>query len=377
MKKINLKKANPAQAAGSETADFKWMGKDTAAVLIAAVLTAAVRAGFEYMTGGDMDALSPGFPALVAFFLTFFMLKHRFSFLPVDHGRQYAVQGMASKGKLRGVGIIMVICFLVTSLVFVRFSFEYLIYAILIFIEMMSGYLDDASSSAWQDYKKGAIDLGVSLLTGIVFVVTNSTNTYIGKAQITLHPVVYVVLAAVLVWASINATNCVDGVDGLCGSLSIITILSIALIYMSDLNQSYFEYSLIMAGVLLAYLIFNTKPSSMLMGDAGSRAIGVLIAILIMKSGHPLSYLVLAIVMIVDGLTGLVKVFFKRFFHISFFRTLKTPLHDEMRRDLLTGEDTTPKPKKPRVRNWQDPQIVARFCIIQTAASVLWYALGL
>ena len=70
MKKINLKKANPAQAAGSETAEFKWMGKDTAAVLIAAVLTAAVRAGFEYMTGGDMDALSPGFPALVAFFLT-------------------------------------------------------------------------------------------------------------------------------------------------------------------------------------------------------------------------------------------------------------------------------------------------------------------
>ena len=60
-----------------------------------------------------------------------------------------------------------------------------------------------------------------------------------------------------------------------------------------------------------------------------------MIAILIMKSGHPLSYLVLAIVMIVDGLTGLVKVFFKRFFHISFFRTLKTPLHDEMRRDLL------------------------------------------
>ena len=42
---------------------------------------------------------------LVAFILTFLGLKFPFSFLPVDHGREFAVNGALSKGKTRGVGL--------------------------------------------------------------------------------------------------------------------------------------------------------------------------------------------------------------------------------------------------------------------------------
>ena len=45
---------------------------------------------------------------LVAFILTFLGLKFPFSFLPVDHGREFAVNGALSKGKTRGVGLTFV-----------------------------------------------------------------------------------------------------------------------------------------------------------------------------------------------------------------------------------------------------------------------------
>jgi UDP-N-acetylmuramyl pentapeptide phosphotransferase/UDP-N-acetylglucosamine-1-phosphate transferase len=44
----------------------------------------------------------------------------------------------------------------------------------------------------------------------------------------------------------------------------------------------------IMIAVLLAYLWFNTNPSRLLMGDAGSRALGVFMAILAMQTHQPL-----------------------------------------------------------------------------------------
>ena len=51
--------------------------------------------------------LNPGQIAMlgivVTFLLTFLALKHPFSFLPSDHGREFAVNGGLSRGKLRGV----------------------------------------------------------------------------------------------------------------------------------------------------------------------------------------------------------------------------------------------------------------------------------
>ena len=101
--------------------------------------------------------------------------------------------------------------------------------------------------------------------------------------------------------------------------------------------------------VLFAYLYFNSSPSSMLMGDAGSRALGFFIAVLTMKSGHPFIFVLLAAVMIADGGIGLVKIFLKRFFKISILKNTRTPLHDHVRKN----------------KGWSDAQVVARYVIIQ------------
>ena len=158
---------------------------------------------------------------LVAFVLTFAGLRFPFPFLPVDHGREFAVNGALSKGKTRGVGFTFVIVFIACSLLFMPISREYIIYCILLLAVMLSGYLDDASKTPWNEYKKGIIDLAISIMTMWTFVNYNPglLKIHIGTFIIDIPVPVYFILGIILLWVSINVTNCTDGVDGLCASL--------------------------------------------------------------------------------------------------------------------------------------------------------------
>ena len=296
--------------------------------------------------------------AVIAFVLTTILLRVDLPFLPKDQGRPNAVNGELSKGKTRGVGLVMMICFVLTAALFLPFSLEFMFFALLILAEMFSGYLDDASKTSWSDYKKGAIDFVISLLVGVVFVLNNPTTIYFGAVGVTLHPILYGALATILVWMSINAVNCTDGVDGLSGTVGLVSILSFLVIYPTELCADHYEgYILLLAAIFVSYLLFNAGPSKVLMGDAGSRPLGVLLAILAMKTQHPLCYLLLCGVFIADGLTGLVKIFFLRFFKIHFFKNTRTPLHDHVRKN----------------RGWSDTQVVIRFAIIQLICSAVWF----
>ena len=112
---------------------------------------------------------------LFTFFITFLALKFPLPFLPVDQGREFAINGKLSKGKIRGVGLTFVLCFIISSILFLPIDREYIIYLILLFCVMLSGYLDDAADTPWSDYKKGFIDLIISIVTMLTFVNYNTT----------------------------------------------------------------------------------------------------------------------------------------------------------------------------------------------------------
>lgn len=293
---------------------------------------------------------------LAAFVLTFIGLKFPFPFLPVDHGREFAVNGALSKGKTRGVGFTFILVFVACSLLFTPANREYMIYCILILAVMLSGYLDDAAKTPWNEYKKGLIDLAISAVTVWTFVNFNPDllAIRIGSISVDISAPIYIVLGIILIWVSINVTNCSDGVDGLCGSLSCVIISSFAVIFANELEY-YVIASFIFVSVLLAYLYFNSSPSSMLMGDAGSRAIGFYIALITMKSGHPLAYILLSLVFILDGGLGLIKVSLKRFLKISIMTSIRTPLHDHARKN----------------KGWSDTQVVARCIIMQIICAII------
>ena len=297
-----------------------------------------------------------------AFLCSFLGIRFGMSSLPRDGGRKFAVNGALSKGKPRGAGLIFVAAFTVCGVLFVPFTAENLIYILLVVGGMMSGYLDDASEKPWGEYKKGLIDLIIALAGSFTYVNFNGSTIRIPftELSVTLPRWLYILLGVVLIWTAINVTNCSDGVDGLSGTLSMITIGSFCLLCL-DVSPDFSFLCGIMIAVILAYQWFNASPSILMMGDAGSRAMGLFIAFAAMKSGNPLLYIPLALVTILDGGLGLLKISRKRFLKISILKNTRTPLHDHARKN----------------KGWSDPQTVYRFAIIQTALCFVTLALSL
>ena len=137
---------------------------------------------------------------LFTFFITFLALKFPLPFLPVDQGREFAINGKLSKGKIRGVGLTFVLCFIISSILFLPIDREYIIYLILLFCVMLSGYLDDAADTPWSDYKKGFIDLIISIVTMLTFVNYNTTVIHFFETELVIPKAVYVILGIILIW---------------------------------------------------------------------------------------------------------------------------------------------------------------------------------
>ena len=304
------------------------------------------------------------FGLVLAFLLTCILLRALQNILPRDGGRAFAVNGILSQGKPRGAGLVFSLVFCAAALLFVPFERELLIYLIMIAAAMLSGYLDDSSKTPWGEYKKGLIDMLIAFVCAYTFVNFNGPvfSVLLTGTAVTLPKPLFILLAMILVWVSINVTNCTDGVDGLCGSLSIVSALSFYVVFTQVLgNRSYGQLTLLMIICLLGYLWFNASPSKLLMGDAGSRALGLFLALLALKSGRPLLYLVFCIVFILDGGLGLLKVALLRFLKIKILKNTRTPLHDHARKNS----------------GWSDTQTVFRFLIIQTVISSAYlYALA-
>ena len=286
---------------------------------------------------------------LFAFAFTIAAIALGKNLLPRDAGRAYAINGSKSVGKPRGAGMIFILTFTVTCALFVNLSAELIIYLILVLAAMLSGYLDDSASSPWGNLKKGLIDLAISVMAAVTYHPNTFDLAFFGKT-VTLNPIIYAILIIILIWVSINVTNCSDGVDGLCGTLSVVTLASVYVLFKSfNIESAYRHTVLIMIVCILGYLWFNASPSKLLMGDAGSRAIGIFIAFTFLKLHAPLLYIPMALIIILDGGLGLIKVSFMRFLHINLMKNLRTPIHDHMRKN----------------KDWSDTQVVFRFTIIQ------------
>lgn len=299
-------------------------------------------------------------PMLCSFLIAFFSLKFFKRILPKDQGRAFAVNGALSEGKPRGAGIIFVTSFTLCTALFYPLDIENIIYLVLVYAAMLSGYFDDAAETPWGNLKKGLIDLVISLGIAFTYYFYNGSQVklYITNSTFTIPAPLFIILAGVLVWTAINVTNCTDGVDGLCGSLVMTVLLPLAFMVTKS-GAADMLLPMIMFVTLAAYLWFNCSPSQMLMGDAGSRALGVFLAVMFLKTAAPFAFIPMAIVIILDGGLGLLKLSFRRFLKIkNFMEGIRTPLHDHARKK----------------KGWSDTQVVIRFTILQIIVNLCFMA---
>ncbi len=314
-----------------------------------------------------------GLGASAAAVLTWLLLPRLWHMLPSDQVRAHAVGAQESAGKPVGAGLIFTSLYVVVCLLSIPFSLRTGEVLGCMVLAMLEGFLDDRSKGGWPEYRLAAADFCISLLGALALSQLRPVEVWLPvvKAPFMVSPWVWIPAAAALIWLAINATNCTDGVDGLSGSLSLIALFYLGVILYAIVGQPdvarylqvphssnaviFAMLAFPMAGCLAGYLWYNAHPSTVLMGDAGSRPIGFLLGILVLATGNPVLILVVAGVVLANGATGLLKVSLMRFFRIGIFTGVRYPLHDHARQNL----------------GWSNSQVLLRFVLLQAIGTPL------
>ena len=139
----------------------------------------------------------------------------------------------------------------------------------------------------------------------------------------------YGIFILFLLVGSSNAVNLTDGLDGLAGGLSLIAFLSFGIItWGSTWIEGYQEIAIfcfILVGSILGFLIYNTYPAKVFMGDTGSLALGAVMGAVAIITHREVTLLVVASVFVIETLSVILQVIWVRLFHKKLF--LMTPLH--------------------------------------------------
>lgn len=120
-----------------------------------------------------------------------------------------------------------------------------------------------------------------------------------------------------------NATNLTDGLDGLLVSVSIPVFVSLAIIAKTGINQL---FSVIMLGAILGFLIYNSNPASVFMGDTGSMAIGGAVVALAINLKIPIYLVIFGGVYVMETLSVIIQVISYRYRNKKRV-FLMTPIH--------------------------------------------------
>jgi phospho-N-acetylmuramoyl-pentapeptide-transferase len=326
--------------------------------------------------------------AFLAALLTWVFLPRLWDRLPRDRGKTLCkdVGGMASAGKPTGAGLVVTLLALPVILLFVPLAFWDFLTVCAFYAAMLFGYLDDRSLVPWGEWKKGLLDAVCAVAIAFFIAKGHSTLVWLPFLKGMWHgPLwLYVPAAAFLLWFTMNATNCSDGVDGLAGTLTMIALVFLSVLlyvvigyrpvahyFLLPCNPEAARWAILLvtvAGAFAGYLWYNAEPSKVLMGDAGSRFLGILVGTAALVTGNPFLILVFAPVILVNGGGGLGKLLFLRLarkFGCAIgegarINRVRFPLHDHCKKNL----------------GWTNAQVLMRFTLLQLVVmSILLVAL--
>ena len=313
---------------------------------------------------------------LVAAMLTGILLPRLWHLLPRDHGKAIlGKDGMKSAGKPTGAGFLVTLLALPVIVVFVPLAVWDALTLVFVYLAMVFGYLDDRAAVPWGELKKGLLDAVCAIAIACFIVKGHGTAVWLPfvKGLWTIPAAIYIPGAALLLWFTMNATNCSDGVDGLAGSLTAISLVILSvLLYVVIGYRPVAHYflvpcnpeaatwailTMVVSGGFGGYLWFNAEPSKVLMGDAGSRFLGILVGAAVLITGNPFLILALSPIVLMNGGGGLAKLVILRLakrlgFEIgddAAIRKIRFPLHDHCKKNL----------------GWSNAQVLMRFILLQ------------
>ena len=245
-------------------------------------------------------------------------------------------------------GIIFIIPTILTAIFLIltgkmEFSVNLLIVMFVFVSYSLIGFLDDYLSIKKNQNKgltqvqKLLLQFVVALIFYILYRKYTAANSIL---EITLLGIkwnlgwFYGVFILFLLVGSSNAVNLTDGLDGLAGGLSAIALLAFGLIswgsYWIEGYKDIGIFCFILIGAIMGFLVYNTNPAKIFMGDTGSLTLGATIATIAILTNHELSLALIGGVFVIETLTVMIQITSVVLFKKKVF--LMTPIHHHFER---------------------------------------------
>lgn len=205
------------------------------------------------------------------------------------------------------------------------------------------GFLDDYLSikrntnKGLTQFQKLFLQFIVALIFYILFREFTSGDSYLRISAFGIEWNLgwfYGVFILLLLVGSSNAVNLTDGLDGLAGGLSAIAFVAFGLIaWGSHWIEGYQDlgiFCFVLVGAIMGFLVYNSHPAKVFMGDTGSLTLGATLATIAILTTHELSLAVVGGVFVIETLTVIIQLTSVVLFKKKVF--LMTPIHHHFER---------------------------------------------
>jgi len=269
-------------------------------------------------------------PAFISFALTVLLCP---IFIPILHrmkfGQFIREEGPESHLKKAGTptmgGIVMLAAFTVSSLAYMLNEPQIFPVILLTVGFGFIGFLDDFIKLA----KKRSLGLRAWQKLGLQIVLTGYfayviMSDYPELTQIIIPftggqvvwnlGVLFVPFVFIAVLGTVNGANFTDGLDGLATSVTVVIAMFFA-IFSLRVESPVYLTAMIMIGTLLGFLIFNTYPAKVFMGDTGSLALGGFVAAEAFMLKVPLFIIIVAFIYLAEILSVMIQVSYFKITH--------------------------------------------------------------
>lgn len=142
---------------------------------------------------------------------------------------------------------------------------------------------------------------------------------------------VYMVFAAFVIVATVNAVNLTDGVDGLATGVTLPVALFFLVVSLMWKITDLSIFAAALVGGLCAFLIYNFHPAKVFMGDTGSLFLGGTVCGLAFALDIPLIIVLVGVIYLLETLSDIIQVtYFKLTHGKRIFRMAPLHHHFEM-----------------------------------------------
>lgn len=250
-------------------------------------------------------------------------------------------------------GLIFIIPTIITMIIlYLRGSIEISASLMIVFFVFVSyallGFVDDMlkikrkCNDGLTTLQKLIIQITIALIFFYVFMSNGGDPIlWISSLNLKIHMGwFYGVFILFLLVGTSNAVNITDGLDGLSGGLSAIAFMSFGIITWGTTWVAGYQeiaiFCFVLVGSILGFLVYNTHPAKVFMGDTGSMCLGATLAAVAILTRHELSLAVIGGVFVVETLSSFIQIVAIRKFNKKVF--LIAPLHHHLER--LGWEET-------------------------------------